>query len=123
MGASKCIKNVLETKIMITEGTILMITSIWNNYYDTASYEEITEKLDTTGNPVYLSPRNIELREVSGGRDYVIEKEGTATKYTKEYQIPFIVNPNDKINGRLVINTEASKDVFGNFHFCIAKVE
>ena len=96
---------------------------MWNNYYDEVEYIEKSEELDKTGSIVYKSPRNIKARQVSGGESYVNKDDSTSIKYTKEYQIPFMVNEGDKLDGRLVINVEASKDVFGNFHFCIAKVE
>ena len=96
---------------------------MWDNYYDSVVYEEKLNELDNSGHVVYKKPREIQCRMVSGGKDYIIQKDGTAIKYTKEYQIPFMINENDKINSRLVLSAEASKDVFGNFHFCIAKVE
>ena len=46
-----------------------------------------------------------------------------AERLLKEYNIPFMIKEGDKIDGNLVISVESSRDVFGNFHFCIAKVE
>lgn len=96
---------------------------MWNNYYDKVMYEAKTDKPDKFGNIVYLSPRQIDVREVAGGEMYVIEKDNTKTKYTKEYHIPFIVKEGDKIDNKLVVSVEPNKDIFGKFHFCIAKVE
>lgn len=101
---------------------------MWDNYYDKVVYIEKLPKLDMGGNIQYAPPREINVRCVSGGKEYIIHKEDTSVKYTKEYQIPFMINEGDKIidggtEERLVLNVEASKDVFGNFHFCIAKVE
>jgi hypothetical protein len=96
---------------------------MWDNYYDEVVYERRTDELDTAGYPVFLSPRTVNVRNVSGGQKVIISKEDTSTQYTKEYQVPFILNEGDKIDGQLVVAVEQSKDVFGNFHFCIAKVE
>lgn len=95
---------------------------MWDNYYDEVSYSEKIG-IDAGGNIQYASPRNIKVRCVSGGQEYVIHREETSVKYTKEYQIPFMIKEGDKIDNRLVLDVEASKDVFGRFHFCIAKVE
>lgn len=96
---------------------------MWDNYYDTVEYKEKTEDSDHSGYPIYKPVRNIKCRQVSGGTVYTIQKEGTSVKYTKEYQIPFMIKENDMINDKIVVNVYASKDVFGNFMFCIAKVE
>ena len=96
---------------------------MWNNYYDKVEYLEKEYKPDKSGNIVYKSPRTIDVRYVGGGEGFVISKDGTSTKYTKEYHIPFMVKEGDKIDGNLVASAEPSRDVFGNFHFCIAKVE
>lgn len=96
---------------------------MWNNYYTEVQYTKRTDKTDAAGNPVYLPPYTINVRDVSGGVVYEIHKDGVSRKVTKEYQIPFMVNEDDKIDNRIVISADASKDVFGNFHFCIVKVE
>lgn len=96
---------------------------MWDNYYDEVEYLEKEEKLDKSGNIVYKPSTTINVRYVGGGEKFVIGKDGTSTKYTKEYHIPFMVKEGDKIDGKLVISAESSRDVFGNFHFCIAKVE
>lgn len=95
---------------------------MWNNYYDSVVYKKKIAE-DAGGNIIYDSPLDIHVRNVSGGKDYKFTSEETIIKYTKEYQIPFMINEGDLIDGRLVLNVEASKDVFGKFHFCIAKVE
>lgn len=97
-------------------------SGMWNNYYDEVEYRAKNGK-DAGGNITYSAPQTLKVRNVSGGKDYVIRKEETSIKYTKEYQIPQMINEGDKIDGRLVLAVEASKDVFGRFHFCIAKVE
>lgn len=96
---------------------------MWDNYYDSVEYIEQSDELDKSGSIVYKSPRQIKVRNVSGGESYINKNDGTSIKYTKEYQIPFMIKEGDTLDGRLVVNVEASKDVFGNFHFCIAKVE
>lgn len=96
---------------------------MWNNYYDKVIYKAKSDKLDATGNKVYTPPKSINVRHVSGGKENIIKKDDMTIKYTKEYQIPFMVNEGDMIDNRLVVYVEPSKDVFGNFHFCIAKVE
>lgn len=95
---------------------------MWDNYYDKAVYEEKTDELDRTGSHKRIPPRTIDVRCVTGGTEFIVGKDDTSIKFTKEYQIPFMVNEGDLIDGRTVISAEASKDVFGNFHFCIAKV-
>ena len=95
---------------------------MWDNYYDEVVYKEKLGK-DSGNNIIYAAPRTIQVRNVSGGKEYQIKKEETIIRYTKEYQIPFMINEGDRIDDRLVLNVEASKDVFGKFHFCIAKVE
>ena len=96
---------------------------MWDNYYDKVEYIEKSEKLDNFGNIVYLPSRVIDVRYVSGGEKFIIGKDDTSTKYTKEYHVPFLVKEGDKIDGKLVVQVEPNRDVFGNFHFCIAKVE
>ena len=96
---------------------------MWDNYYDSAEYIEKSNKLDKSGSPVNNPPRQINVRCVSGGENYIVSNEKTSIKYTKEYHIPFMIKEGDTIDGRTVVNVEASKDVFGQFHFCIAKVE
>lgn len=96
---------------------------MWDNYYDEVKYTEKSNKVDASGNTVYMPPRNIKVRHVSGGQEQVINKDDIALRYTKEYQIPFMVKEGDMINDRQVVYAEPSKDIFGNFHFCIAKVE
>lgn len=99
------------------------LINMWDNYYDEVEYKESTGENDQSGYPDYKKPRKIKCRNVSGGTTYTIEQNETSIKYTKEYQIPFMIKENDMIDGRLVLNVEASKDVFGRFHFCIARVE
>lgn len=96
---------------------------MWDNYYDSVEYKEKSDKLDNFGNIVYLPPRDIKVRYVSGGEKFIISKDDTSTKYTKEYHIPFLVKEGDKIDDKLVVAVEPNRDVFGNFHFCIVKVE
>lgn len=96
---------------------------MWDNYYDKVLYEKKTEQLDESGYSVYLSPRTIDVRCVSDGEKFIISKDDTSTKYTKEYHISFKIYEGDKINGKLVLSVNNNNDVFGNFHFCIAKVE
>lgn len=96
---------------------------MWDNYYDTLDYEEKTAQLDKTGAIIYLEPRPIQARCVSGGESYIIGKEDVNTRYTREYHLPVMIKEGDKLGGRLVVNVEPSRDVFGTFHFCIAKVE
>ena len=96
---------------------------MWNNYYDKVMYKEKQEKLDSFGNIVYKEARQINVREVSGGIDFETTNSSIKTKYSKEYHIPFEVKEGDKIDDRLVVSVEASRDVFGNFHFCIVGVE
>ena len=96
---------------------------MWNNYYDTVKYTEKSDKVDVGGNKINIPPKSINVRQVSGGKEQVISKDGVSIHYTKEYQIPFMVKEGDKIDDRQVVYVEASKGVFGEFHFCIAKVE
>lgn len=96
---------------------------MWNDYYDKVEYLEKEDKLDKSGNIVYKSPRTIDVRYVGGGEKYIVSKDGTSTKYTKEYHVPFMIKEGDKLDDKLVVNVEPSRDVFGNFHFCIVKVE
>jgi hypothetical protein len=96
---------------------------MWDNYYDKVEYMQKTDELDNIGYPKFLPPRTIDVRYVSGGEHFVIGKEDTSVKFTKEYQVPFMINEGDKIDGKSVVDVKPSKDVFGNFHFCIVKVE
>ena len=96
---------------------------MWDNYCDKVMYKEKQEDLDSFGNIVYKEARQINVREVSGGIDFETTNSSIKTKYSKEYHIPFEVKEGDKIDDRLVVSVEASRDVFGNFHFCIAGVE
>ena len=96
---------------------------MWDNYYDKVMYKEKQEKLDSFGNIVYKEARQIDVREVSGGIDFEATNSSIKTKYSKEYHIPFEVKEGDKIDNKLVVNVEPSRDIFGNLHFCIAKVE
>ena len=96
---------------------------MWDNYYDKVMYKEKQEKLDSFGNIVYKEARQISVREVSGGIDFEATNNSLKTKYSKEYHIPFEVKEGDKIDNKLVVNVEPSRDIFGNLHFCIAKVE
>ena len=96
---------------------------MWDNYYDKVMYKEKQEKLDSFGNIVYKEARQIDVREVSGGIDFEATNNSIKTKYSKEYHIPFEVKEGDKIDDRLVVYVDSNKDVFGNFHFCIAGVE
>lgn len=96
---------------------------MWDDYYDKVIYKKKTEQLDESGYSVYLPPQTIDVRCVSDGEKFIINKDGTSTKYTKEYHIPFIVYEGDKIDDKLVLSVNNNKDIFGDFHFCIAKVE
>lgn len=96
---------------------------IWNNYYDTVNYKKKSGKLDKGGALIYDIDKQIQVRQVSGGEQQILNIEGREIKYTKEYQIPFMIDEGDLIDNRIVVFVEPSKDVFGNFHFCIAKVE
>lgn len=96
---------------------------MWDNYYDTVKYEAKSNKLDAAGNEIYETPKQISIRHVSGGKEQVIKKDDMFIKYTKEYQVPFMIAEGDKIDGHNVVYVEPSRDVFGNFHFCIAKVD
>ena len=96
---------------------------MWDNYYDKVSYEQKTTELDSAGYDLYLPPRIIDVRYVAGGNQFDINSEDTGLKYTKKYHIPFMVNEGDKIDNRLVVEVEPSRDVFGNLHYCIVKVE
>lgn len=96
---------------------------MWNNYYDTIKYRAKTDRLDKGGSIIFNDEVSIKARQVSGGEHLILNSDGKEIKYTKEYQIPFMINEGDLIDGRNVIFVEPSKDVFGNFHFCIAKVE
>lgn len=101
------------------------MSMIWNNYYDEVMYEEATLEHDYAGNVILKKPVKINVRDVSGGENYVVdtkENGGTSITYTKEYQVPFMVMPDSKIDGRIVISVEPAKDVFGNFHYCIVRV-
>ena len=96
---------------------------MWDLYYDEVEYKENTGERDISGNIVYLEPIKIKCRLVSGGMNLSIEKDGTSINYTKEYQIPIEgLKEGDMINGREIVNIEESKDVFGRFHFSIARV-
>ena len=96
---------------------------MWDNYYDKVEYLEKEDKPDKSGNIVYKTPRIINVRYVGGGERFIISKDDTSTKYSKVYHIPFMIKEGDKIDNNLVVSVDASRDVFGNFHFCIAKVE
>lgn len=96
---------------------------MWDDYYDKVKYEAKSNKLDAAGNKIYDTPKYIKVRHVSGGKEQVINKDNMFIKYTKEYQVPFMIAEGDKIDGHTVVYVEPSKDVFGHFHFCIAKVE
>lgn len=95
---------------------------MWNNYYDKATYKK-QNGIDESGSLKYEAPKEISLRQVSGGETYVVSDEDVSRKYSREYQIPFMVQEGDLIDDRVVKSVEPSKDVFGRFHFCIAKVE
>lgn len=96
---------------------------VWNNYYDRIKYSKKSETLDRSGKVVYESPIILNARLVDGGRDFVINKDSVAVKYTKEYQIPQMIQEDDMIDDRLVISVERVCDVFGQFQFCIARVK
>ena len=96
---------------------------MWDNYYDKVIYVKKSNKKDKGGSPIYNDPVEINVRQVSGGQREILLSNGQEIKYTKEYQIPFMIEEGDTIDGRNVVNVEPSKDVFGTFHFCIAKVE
>lgn len=96
---------------------------MWDDYYDTVKYEAKSNKLDAAGNKIYDAPKNIKVRHVSGGKEQVIKKDDMFIKYTKEYQVPFMISEGDKIDGHDVVYVEPSRDVFGHFHFCIVKVD
>lgn len=96
---------------------------MWNEYYDEVIYEQKEDKLDKVGNIKYKEPSKIKARLVGGGAQLIINNDGTSTKYSKEYHIPFMVYEGDKIDGQLVVNVQPNKDVFGLFHFCIVRVE
>ena len=96
---------------------------MWNDYYDEIEYIEKTDKLDKSGSIVYKPPVLMKARCVSGGEKFVIGKEEVKTLYTRKYHLPIMIKEGDKLGGRLVVNVEPSRDVFGDFCFCIAKVE
>lgn len=96
---------------------------MWNDYYDDVKYEHKSAKLDAAGNLVYDPPRNIKVRHVSGGKEQIFKKDNITIKYTKEYQVPFKIAEGDKIDGHNVVYVEPSRDVFGNLHFYIARVD
>lgn len=96
---------------------------MFDNYYDVVSYEKKSDTKDNYGNEIYKEIRNINVRYVGGGEEFIISKDEFTNRHTKEYQIPFMIKEGDKIDGRLVMSVEPSKDVFGKFHFCIVKVE
>lgn len=96
---------------------------MFDNYYDEVDYLEKEENLDRAGNIVYKPSTRLKVRLVGGGAKLILNGDGTSTKYTKEYHIPQMVNEGDKIDGRLVVNVQPNKDIFGTFHFCIVKVE
>ena len=96
---------------------------MWDNYYDVVNYKKKSSKLDKSGHTVFDRNESINVRQVSGGEEQIINVNGNAVKYTKEYQIPFMIAEGDLINDRNVVYAEPSKDVFGKFQFCIAKVE
>lgn len=96
---------------------------MWDNYYDKVIYRAKSNRLDAAGNKIYDPPREILVRHVSGGKEEIIKRDETIIKYTKEYQVPFMVAEGDTIDDHTVVYVEPSRDVFGNFHFCIAKVD
>ena len=96
---------------------------IWGDYYDKVEYLEKTGELDKSGSILYNPPRIIDVRYVGGGYRLDTKNQSIGTKYTKEYHIPFMVKDGDKIDGLIVVDAKASRGVFGDFHFCIAKVE
>lgn len=96
---------------------------MFDNYYDKVSYEQKTEEIDKSGFAIYLPPRIIDVRYVSGGNKFDIGAEETAIKYSREYHVPFEIREEDKIDGRLVLSSEPSRDIFGNVCFYRVKVE
>lgn len=97
------------------------MTVLWNNYYNKVKYQRQLG-LDESGNIKYGEPEEINVRQVSGGESYIISGDTVSRTFSKEYQIPFEISEGDMIEGRIVKSVENSCDVFGNFHFCIAKV-
>ncbi len=97
---------------------------IWANYYDEVLYKKKTDKVDQSGNIIYNKEVFIKCRHVSGGKEYVINKDSTAIKYTHEYQIDNKnIKEGDMIDNREVVYVEPSKDVFGKFHFMIVRTK
>lgn len=96
---------------------------MWDQFYDVVKYKHKTDELDQTGSPVYDDPIDINVRNVSGGVAYEIKQDGLIRKVTHEYQVPFMVYVDDMIDDRLVVQADPSRGVFGEFYFCIAKVE
>lgn len=96
---------------------------MWDNYFDKVSYKKRKEELDAAGSKLYESARYINARHVTGGTEQHIDVNGTSVKYHEEYQVPFMVYEGDMIDNREVVYSEPSKDCFGIFHFCIAKVK
>lgn len=95
---------------------------MWDNYYDTVTYEKRGEGLDYSGNPTFSAPVSIKVRHVAGGQEQILKTEGQEIKFTKKYQVPFQVYEGDKIDGHTIVNVEDSKDCFGKYHFTIARV-
>ena len=96
---------------------------MWSDFYDTVEYRHKTNKLDSTGSPVYDEPVMINVRDVSGGVSYEVKQDGLVRRITRKYQIPFMVYVDDMIDGRMVVQADPSRGVFGEFYFCVARVE
>lgn len=96
---------------------------MWDQFYDVVKYSHKTDKMDSTGSPIYTDEIDINVRDVSGGSSYEIKQDGLVHRITREYQVPFMVYVDDKIDGRVVVQADPSRGVFGEFYFCIARVE
>ena len=96
---------------------------MFNNYYDSVKLTSSSTGYDDAGYPIQSSPVSVNMRYVNGGKEFVIDREGTSIKYTKIYHSPTEVSVNDLIDGHIVVDVEPSRDVFGVLQFYIVRVK
>lgn len=96
---------------------------IFNDFYDDVSYEEKSGDTDISGHDIMLEPIKLKARKVVNTNVYKINPDNSLITYSHEYQLPVHVNEGDRIDGRIVLNVQDARNVFGDFEFCIARVE
>lgn len=96
---------------------------MFNNYYDTVVYSSQSTGFDDAGYPISSPALNVKMRYVNGGKEFVIDREGTSIKYSKVYHCPSEVFVGDSIDGKLVVDVEPARDVFGVLQYYIIRVK